>query len=81
MEYYTQFGRMFDKPFVANTMKDDDGAVIFRSKRLLRYRVYSEQENKDTVPNYDNIIAYSKFAKPYMQDCWYSKFMYNIINY
>lgn len=81
MEYYAQFGRMFDKPFVANTMKDDDGAVIFRSKRLLRYRVYSEQENKDTVPNYDNIIAYSKFAKPYMQDCWYSKFMYNIINY
>lgn len=81
MEYYAQYGMIFDKPFVANTMKDDDGAVIFRSKRLLRYRVYSEQDNKNVGPDYDSIIAYSKFAKLYMQDSCYSRFMYNLINY
>ena len=81
MEYYAQFGKIGDKPLVANTMKDDDGAVIFRSKKLLRYRVHAGQDTQTSGPYYDNIIAYSKFAKQYMQDCWYSKFMFNIINY
>lgn len=81
MNYYAQFGKMGDKPLVANTMKDDDGAVIFRSKKLLRYRVHAGQDTSSSGPYYDEIIAYSKFAKQYMQDSLYSKFMFNLINY
>lgn len=81
MEYYAQFGKMGDKPLVANTMKDEDGAVIFRSKKLLRYRVHPGQDTQSSGPYYDEIIAYSRFCKDYMQDCLYSKFMFNLINY
>lgn len=81
MKYYGQFGGIGDKPFVANTMKDNDGAVIFRSKKLLRYRVHPGQDTSSSGPYYDEIIAYSKFAKQYMQDSLYSKFMFSLINY
>ena len=81
MEYYSQFGKMYDKPLVANTMMDNDGAVIFRSKKLLRYRVYATKNTYSSGPCYDEIIAYNKYCKQYMQDCWYSKLMYNLINY
>lgn len=81
MEYYAQFGKMGDKPLVANTMKDEDGAVIFRSRKLLRYRIHPGQDTSSSGPYYDEIIEYSKFAKQYMQDSMYSKFMFNLINY
>ena len=80
-EYYAQFGRIGNKPLIANTMKDNDGAIIFRSKKFLRYRVSLEKNNQNCGPSYGEIIAYSRFAKQYMQDCLYSKFMFNIINY
>ena len=79
MKYYGQFGGIGDKPFVANTMKDDDGAIIFRSKRLLRYRTYVGRN--DIGPDYEQIIAFNKFFKQYMNESLYSKFMYNLINY
>ncbi len=81
INYYKQFGKIGDKPFVANTMKNDDGAVIFRSKKLLRYRVHPGQDTSSSGPYYDEIIAYSKFAKQYMLDSLYSKFMFSLINY
>ena len=80
-EYYAQFGKMGDKPFVANTMKDEDSAIIFRCKKLLRYRVHAGQDTQSIGPYYNQIIAYNKYYKEYMQDCLYSKFMFNIINY
>lgn len=81
MEYYSQFGKIVDKPFVTNTMMDNDGAVIFRSKKLLRYRVHAGQDTRSSGPYYDEIIAYNKYCKNYMQNSWYSKLMYNITNY
>lgn len=79
--YYAQYGTMMDKPFVANTMTENNSAIIFRSKKLVRYRIYAKQDTDVLAPNYNEIIAYNKYFKPYMQDCWYSKLMYNIINY
>lgn len=79
MGYYSQFGEICYKPFVANTMKDDDTAIIFRSKKLLKYRTFVDRHS--ALPTYSAIIAYNKFFKDYMSDTLYSKFMYNLINY
>lgn len=79
MGYYAQFGEIGDKPFVANTMKDDDGAVIFRDKKLLRYRTYIGRN--DNGPSYAAIVAFNRFFKQYMDESVYSKFMYNLVNY
>lgn len=79
MEYYGQFEEIGQKPFVANTMKDDDAAIIFRSKKLLRYRNYVGRN--DSIVGYDAIIAFNKFFKEHMDESLYSKFMFNLINY
>ena len=81
MEYYSKFGKMGDKPFVVNTMNNDDGAVILRDKKILRYRVHPGQDTSSSGPYYSEIIAYSKYCKDFMQGSFYSKFMFNIINY
>ncbi len=80
-EYYAQFGKMGDKPIVVNAMQENDGAVIFRSKKLLRYRVHPGQDTASAGPYYEEIIAFNRFFKPFMNKTLYSKFMYNLINY
>ncbi len=79
MEYYGQFGGIGDKPFAANTMQENDGAIIFRSRKLLRYRTYVGRH--DVGPSYSEIIAFNHFFKQYMYDSVYSIFMYNLINF
>ena len=79
LEYYAQFGPMVYKPFVANTMQENEGAIILRDKKLLRYRNYLGRNSEQAT--YDQIIAFNKFFKKYMDEKFYSKFMFNIINY
>ena len=76
-----KFGKVGDKPFVIMSMQDDDGAVIFKSRNLLRYRVHAGQDTKSSGPYYDELIEFNKFYKSFMQRNWYSKFLFNLINY
>ena len=80
-DFLKQFGKMSDKPFVIETMQENDGAVIFQSRALLRYRVHAGQDTTSGGPSYSEIIAYNRYCKKYMQNNWYEKFMYNLINY
>lgn len=76
-----RFGKVGDKPFVVDTMHENDAAIIFKDKHLLRYRVHAGQDTKTAGPYYDELIEFNKFYKSFMQRNWYSIFLFNLINY
>lgn len=58
------FGKIADKPFVQEAA-GTGGAVVFKDKRLLRYRVHAGQDTKATAtgPFYEEIIRHNRFFK------------------
>lgn len=76
-----RFGKVGDKPFVVDTMHENDAAIIFKDKHLLRYRVHPGQDTKTAGPYYSELIEFNKFYKSFMQRNWYSNFLFNLINY
>lgn len=77
----SKFGKICDKPFVIGTMQENDGAVIFKDKHFLRYRVHPGQDTQASGPRFEEIVEYNKFYKSYMDKKRYTNFLFNLINY
>lgn len=77
----SRFGKVGDKPFVIETMQENDGAIIFKDRHFLRYRVHSGQDTQASGLRYEQIIEFNKYYKSYMEKNWYSRFLFNLINY
>lgn len=81
MKDYKKFGKVGDKPFVIDSMKENDGAIIFQDRKLLRYRVHPGQDTQSSGPYYDEIIEFNKYYKSFMQNNLYSGLLFSLINY
>ena len=77
----SKYGKICDKPFVIETMQENDGAIIFKDKHFLRYRVHPGQDTQASGPYYNEIIEFNRFYKSIMTRNWYSNFLFNLINY
>lgn len=76
-----QFGKILDKPFVVKMLQEDEQAIIFLDNNLLRYRIHSGQDTQSGGPAYDEIIAYNKYFKNFMQKDLNSYILFNLMNY